>query len=63
MSKSQVCARFVTLWNSGPSREIVDIYLGPKLVHLSLIVSSLMRPVSLVRAFRKEERTGIIPRF
>lgn len=63
MSKFQVCAKLVTLSGSGVLKEFVDTYLGPKLIHLSLVVSSFMRPVSFVQASRKEGCTGIIPRF
>lgn len=60
MSKYQAFARFLTLWDSGPLRVIANKSPGPK---LSLIMSSFMSSVSLVRASRKEERRGIIPSF
>lgn len=43
-----------------PLRVIADNCPGPK---LSLIMSSFMSSVSLVRAPRKEERRGVIPSF
>lgn len=46
MSKFQVCAKFVTLWDSGSLREIVDTYRKDKYMSAGLGSMELHGPTS-----------------